>query len=235
MKECCMSKRELYSRRDIVASYETRRFSGETGRRVNERELKIAQSLLPKGVVILDFPCGTGRLFDFLSRKGINVIGADYSTEMLMATRRRSQGDLIRADAFNMPLKGSSLSGIASLRFCQHYPNIHSFFKEVHRILKYDGVFVFDTFRWSPWTVLGFIKKNKKVYTYSRSRVLGILKRLNMLVEEGVDCFLFSPLIYGKLPLSLVLLLEKIEAVLPAKFMVRTFWKVRKARDTGCS
>src|SRR6266850_3546365 len=138
-----MDKRDSYSQEKLVMLYEKRRFNGKSGEFVNQKELDIVYQFIKKNIknelVILDSPCGTGRLTNFLKRKGIRVIGLDYSPAMLERSRNTDDIQLIRGDMFEMPMKTNSLDCIVSLRFLFHYRNIEPMFYQIKRILRYEG------------------------------------------------------------------------------------------------
>src|SRR5918911_4500535 len=101
-----MDKRSTYSQHELVKFYERRRFSGRSGEFVNQKELNVVYSLITRNVlkkiVILDSPCGTGRLSQFLILHGMSVIGLDYSEAMINQVVHRIKIPLIRADMFQM-------------------------------------------------------------------------------------------------------------------------------------
>ena len=67
-------------------------FRGTVKQALHERTLRRALREVPKGGIVLDVPCGTGRFTNFLLREGYRVIGADISPEMLAEARRKVQG-----------------------------------------------------------------------------------------------------------------------------------------------
>jgi len=76
--------------------YEVKR----TGRfKWREEDRKVREFLddLPRGISILDIPCGTGRFFSFYHRRGFKVLGIDISPDMVAEARKRT-ADAIRVE-----------------------------------------------------------------------------------------------------------------------------------------
>lgn len=220
-----ITKEEFYSRKEVVDYYDNRRFGGRSGQWVNKRELQLVNNLLPKKGKVLDLPCGTGRLANFLIERGYEVVCGDVSEAMLKTTKDllESNAQIIKMNAAKIPFEDYSFNAVVQLRFYFHFKQIQNFLKEARRVLKNDGVLIFDTFNWSP-RALPFL--NKRVYIHSRANIHAILDSLDLKILDQKNCFLFSPLIYRFLPFVLVKALIKLEAPLLEKLLVRTFWKV---------
>jgi SAM-dependent methyltransferase len=90
-------------------------------------ENKIVENLIdniPELTTVLDVPCGTGRFFEFFSRKNLAVTGMDLSAEMLAEAARVLNGldedaffDLRRGSATQMPFADSSFDLVVCVRF----------------------------------------------------------------------------------------------------------------------
>ena len=202
------NKREIYSRKEIVEVYDWRRFGGESGRHVDLREKQCVKDLL-KGVngKVLEVACGTGRITDFLLTEGFNVIGMDFSVEMLKISKKKVNAQFFRSDALNLPLRENYFDAVVAIRFFHHYNDIKPFLKEIKRVLNPCGFLVCDAYKWS-------LKK----YVYFHKE-FDSLK-----VEKKIECFLFSPLIYRFLPILIVKFLNKIEKYI---YKVRTFYLLK--------
>ena len=106
--------------------YEARRYGGiirQWNHRLLERALARGLASVPRNGVVLDAPCGTGILADFLRGLGLRVLGADISPAMLgvAATRGPVVGH-VRADLEAPPLKPASVDAVVSTRFLMHLP-----------------------------------------------------------------------------------------------------------------
>jgi SAM-dependent methyltransferase len=113
-------------RRFDARRYEARRYGGVV-RRLNHRLLEraLAKGLagVRPGGVVLDAPCGTGVLADFLRGLGLRIVGADISPAMLEVAKER--GPVIghvRADLERPPLRPGSVDAVVSTRFLMHLP-----------------------------------------------------------------------------------------------------------------
>ncbi len=109
-------------------------------------------SLLPKnlsGMQILDLGCGSGWYAEQLVSVGAMVTAIDISERMVELTQRRLQGkcQVIRAnleESLDFLSKNNFDIVIAPLVI--HYiQNLNDFMKEIARVLKLQGLFIFST------------------------------------------------------------------------------------------
>lgn len=125
----------------VADTYDARRFRSSTVPRrqmLNRLFLRaltgIINTIRTEGypdIFLLDIPCGTGRIFPTLLSKGISLIGADISMEMMRAwtparligrvSHQKLKSDsavpLIQCDAERMPFKDKSFDAVSCLRF----------------------------------------------------------------------------------------------------------------------
>jgi ubiquinone/menaquinone biosynthesis C-methylase UbiE len=114
-----------YQRTDVAESYDGARFGGLSGRYSDWRLRRMVRAItraLPPSALVLDVPCGTGRLHDCLSRSSLRVIAADVSGEMLTVAQRKARAmsarpALLRADAMRLPLPPASIDVVFCIRF----------------------------------------------------------------------------------------------------------------------
>lgn len=128
--------------------YDSKRFNTPKGRLLNRRYLTAVTGVLnnikERGYqidLLLDMPCGTGRVFQTLSSKGINFMGADISKEMMLVSQQKIPSDnvipLIQCDGEKMPFKDNSFDVITCFRFLTMKVPAearHLIFKEMARI-----------------------------------------------------------------------------------------------------
>jgi SAM-dependent methyltransferase len=106
--------------------YERRRYGGLRGR-LNlwflERALARALATVGRDRPLLDMPCGTGILNDFLAAQGFRVVAGDISPAMLEGARQR-RGALghVRADLERPPYRPRSFAAVVCARFLMHVP-----------------------------------------------------------------------------------------------------------------
>ena len=106
-----------YQSLDVAETYERRRFHSLGGRYNNWRLHRLLNCILlrlPPGSVVLDIPCGTGRIDNCLLDRSLRVIAADISTAMLTVARRKfrprpSAPKFLRADANHLPFRSHSV------------------------------------------------------------------------------------------------------------------------------
>ena len=83
---------EHYKDTKVATQYDQVRFSSLSGRIFNKLEKEIIKNCfqdLPRDTLILDLPCGTGRLAEVLLELGFRIHGADISAEMLQEAKKR--------------------------------------------------------------------------------------------------------------------------------------------------
>ena len=97
-----------------------------------------------KGKKVLDYGCGSGIYSKILSKKGANVKGFDISEEMLKIARKDNPHiEFRQGSGYNIPFKEQFDIVVAPLVI--HYMGAwNKVFREVSRVLKKDGLFVFS-------------------------------------------------------------------------------------------
>ena len=99
--------------------------------------------------LLLDLGCGTGKLTRIMAEKGYDMIGVDYSYEMLDMAKSESEESILYLlqDMREFELYGT-VRGIYSACDCLNYileeNELRSVFKLVNNYLDPGGVFVFD-------------------------------------------------------------------------------------------
>lgn len=86
--------RSHYQDDNVARSYDRQRFSSLPGRVFNELERRAVLRAFEgtgEDSIILDAPCGTGRLSEPLLAKGYSVIGLDVSAQMIAVAQQRLQ------------------------------------------------------------------------------------------------------------------------------------------------
>ena len=114
-----------YQDSQVVEAYDRRRFYSLSGRYKNWRlhsMLARVLTMVPPGGVVLDMPCGTGRIENWLLEAPVRVIAADISAEMLAMARQKTRTDagrvgFMRTDAGRLPFRSGSIEIVFSIRF----------------------------------------------------------------------------------------------------------------------
>jgi ubiquinone/menaquinone biosynthesis C-methylase UbiE len=82
---------------------------------------------LPRGAVVLDCPCGTGRLLPVFARLGLRYVGADFSRAMIQEARQAANETtafgFVNADAERMPFRDNAIDCVVLWRFFHHLPD----------------------------------------------------------------------------------------------------------------
>jgi SAM-dependent methyltransferase len=99
---------------------------------------------MPKSGKIVEAGCGLGRYVKYLSEKGYDVEGIEYSGETVsMVKEKDSSLKVIQADVLSMPYQANSIGGIVSLGVVEHFiPGPFEPLKEMHRVLNSGGIAV---------------------------------------------------------------------------------------------
>lgn len=103
-------------------------FRGRMKQALHEATLRRALRDVPKGGIVLDIPCGTGRFTNFLLDEGYKVIGSDISPEMIGEARRKVTGtpdNLLgfhAGDAERLPYVDGAVDCTLTVRFLHLVP-----------------------------------------------------------------------------------------------------------------
>lgn len=98
---------------------------------------------------ILDIGCGAGFLSNALAMSGFQVTGIDASKESLLVAQRHDSTKSVQyleADAYKIPFPDHSFDVITAMDFLEHVEHPELIVKEVSRLLKPNGIFIFHTF-----------------------------------------------------------------------------------------
>jgi 2-polyprenyl-3-methyl-5-hydroxy-6-metoxy-1,4-benzoquinol methylase len=102
--------------------------------------------LLKEGIRILEIGCGAGRLTNYLTQRGFNVIGFDISESLIKDGKVRYPDAIkIIASGDSMPFSNSTFDVILSFDVLEHISDVKRHLSEVRRILKKDGFYLFQT------------------------------------------------------------------------------------------
>ncbi len=117
-----------------------------------KRETDSRQMLETEKNLVLDLGCGTGTLTEILAQKGYDMIGIDYSQEMLniaMQKKMESQSDILylcqdmrEIDLYSTV--GTVISVCDSVNYLLEDEDIEDTFAGVQNYLYPGGIFIFD-------------------------------------------------------------------------------------------
>lgn len=127
---------------NLAKDYDINRFSNTYGSYIDKQERTFLEnhwSLL--NAETIDIACGTGR-HTFLAK-----YGCDISPKMLdIAKKKYPNKEFFLCNANKLPFKEKMLDGAISFHFIMHLDEkaLKLILNEVNRVLKKDGVFIFD-------------------------------------------------------------------------------------------
>ncbi len=142
-----------YQRVDRAAAYNLSYRQHLLKRQSTQREFKLIQqhvARIGRSRVILDLPCGGGRLTPAFADTADLVIEADIAHGQLLFNRAESTGKTPRvwmtASAFHIPLRDDSVDGIFCIRLSHHLPTAAERERLLTELLRVSRRFVVMTF-----------------------------------------------------------------------------------------
>lgn len=103
-----------------------------------------------KPLTAIDVGCGAGHYITELKRRGVNIFGSDISKKMIEVTRRNnnkaqlSVDKLLCADCQVLPFPDKAFDVVFCIGVLSYVSDEHAIFKEMKRIVKEDGLIVFN-------------------------------------------------------------------------------------------
>lgn len=120
----------------------------------------IMENNIPKNSNILEIGCNIGGLLNLLLKSGYTQIGGvDIAAEAIKYGINKYPGlknRLLTCDGDKLPFKDNEFDVVLSFDLLEHIPNVKNHLKEVHRILKPNGIYLFQTPNKiinTPWTI----------------------------------------------------------------------------------
>jgi SAM-dependent methyltransferase len=108
---------------------------------------------LPRGGLIVDAGCGSGKWPIYLRRRGYRVVGIEISRDGCALARAGEPGlDLLQCDARQAAVKGGSVDAIVSLGVIEHdEAGPGAALAEAHRMLRPGGLLIVAVPFDNPW------------------------------------------------------------------------------------
>jgi 2-polyprenyl-6-hydroxyphenyl methylase/3-demethylubiquinone-9 3-methyltransferase len=108
---------------------------------------------------ILDIGCGAGFLSNALALEEFKVTAVDLSQESLNIATNYDTTKTVRyvqADAFHLPFADNSFDVVTAMDFLEHIEEPEKAIKELSRVLKTNGIFIYHTFNrnWVSWLIV---------------------------------------------------------------------------------
>tara|TARA_Y100000310_G_scaffold73929_1_gene70072 strand:+ start:440 stop:1186 length:747 start_codon:yes stop_codon:yes gene_type:complete len=114
----------------------------------NEKHFKLLGNV--KGMKILEIGCGGAQCGIAMAKKGAKVTGIDISKEQLKLAKKLAEQNKVKIKFYQGDIKSlkqikSNSQDIVFTAFALHYvDDLNKCFKEVYRVLKKKGIFVFS-------------------------------------------------------------------------------------------
>jgi len=144
-------------------------------------EMPAVLSLLKdiKNKRILDLGCGPGIYAKILKKRKAEVYGIDISKREIEIARGYAKGvDFRVGNAYRLPYESGYFDFVVSALVAEHFVDVDKAFKEVRRVLKKGGIFVFSISN----PMLGIAKHQKGMP--KQYRVFGDYFKEGMLVKK---------------------------------------------------
>jgi len=144
---------------------------------------------LEDNLKVLDSGCGEGYVSRELARRSHKVVAIDMSQYIIKAAKEATVGndEYVRADVFQMPFRDESFDCVVSNFLLVELEKPEDFIKEVKRILKPKGRFIFQTLHPSLFISKTGLSEGRTVPNYFEStkitEKLGIPYNLESPVE----------------------------------------------------
>jgi 2-polyprenyl-6-hydroxyphenyl methylase/3-demethylubiquinone-9 3-methyltransferase len=102
-----------------------------------------------KNIKILDVGCGGGFLSNALAKNSFAVTGIDMSEDSLRIAKEHDETQSVVyqvADAYKLPFANESFEVVTAMDFLEHVEDPEAVVKEISRLLKPGGLFIYHTF-----------------------------------------------------------------------------------------
>ncbi len=135
--------------------YDLKRYWSESGRLWNQLQLSVVSDFVRmigiKNPIVMDLACGTGRYAIESAKYASQVYAVDGSTQMLEIAKKKcdSKGILekftfVESDAGRIDNSSDTVNLVLCMNALSHLPHLSKVFSEVRRVLKPDGLFIFN-------------------------------------------------------------------------------------------
>ena len=140
---------DVLNRIKIAKSFGSASKSYDVSSRLQRYTGKHLMSLLPNrtDITVVDLGSGTGFFTDILASKYQHTIGVDISSKMLAFAQENRSKEIswLEADAYHLPFQDNTIDVIYSNLVIQWCDHLDILVKEIMRVLKPGGLFIFST------------------------------------------------------------------------------------------
>jgi len=143
--------RRRFSRADAAGKWndlyatETERLDEDNFRLRRDMAVACVRSIATPNLRVIDLGCGAGPVLSALRQDGVDVVGLDYSEDMLENARSRlrsaglSDSNLFQGDCRNVPYPEASFDVVVCLGVISYLEHYEPVLDEIHRLLKPGG------------------------------------------------------------------------------------------------
>ncbi|MBD2743810.1 3-demethylubiquinone-9 3-O-methyltransferase [Coleofasciculus sp. FACHB-1120] len=103
-----------------------------------------------QGLQALDVGCGGGFTCEFMAKRGVKVSGIDQSAKCIQQAQDHASLSGLQIDyqhgySENLPYRANTFDIVVCVDVLEHVADLRQTISEIHRILKPNGLFLFDT------------------------------------------------------------------------------------------
>lgn len=116
-----------------------------------------------EGITVLEVGCGGGILSEEIAKMGFTVTGIDPAESSLKAARRHAKENhldirYVNAAGERMPFPDCTFEVVLCCDVMEHVKDLPKVIEEISRVLKKDGVFIYDTINRTCLSKISMIK-----------------------------------------------------------------------------
>jgi ubiquinone/menaquinone biosynthesis C-methylase UbiE len=138
--------------------------------------------------VLLDLPCGGGRLSPQISAFTDLIIEADIAKGQVLYGMRTSSVSVpqvwMTASALHIPLQDNTVDGVVCARLCHHLPTQAERERLVTELLRVSRRFVVVSF-FAPFSIMDFLRRVRRPFNRTPVKLTMTIKRLRELAREN--------------------------------------------------
>ena len=225
-------KRQVYKDSTVVDTYDRRLYFGLSGGLFYKKEMACIDDWFPQRGRILDAPCGTGKLGRFLKDRGdLELYGLDISPLMVeTASKTGAYRKLEVGDISNLTYQDEFFDIVYVSRFFMLFQDITPFLCEFDRVLRPNGLLIFDNIRRSIHNLINATIGTAEGWNYPRKTKLmrKIVQENGFQILDHRSEFLLSTGIMNRMPPMIFKLASAIQQIFPEPCRVMEFYKTAK-------
>lgn len=155
---------------------------------VNLKFLERINVIVP-GIDVLEIGCGIGTVTNLLSQKGCQAIGTDISEEAVKYGRKKYPGvNLFVEPAEKLSFADCSVDVVISFDLIEHIHDVDKHIREVHRVLRDEGCYLFGTPNKYCSSVFDTIKHRNLDWKWSHPSLHSSGELRSRLRKHGFNC-----------------------------------------------